>query len=378
MSQFDLPTTPWNAAAADRAIASALTDGVLVRERLLAECANEMREAARLIRDAILAGNKVLLCGNGGSAADAQHIAAEFVGRFVLERRGLPAIALTVDTSALTAIANDYGYDKVFSRQVEALGAPGDVLVGITTSGKSPNVVAAIEVARARGMKIIGLTGGKGQEFAQSCDAGIAVPSLVTARIQEMHIAIGHILCEVLDDAFVSADTRTAQAGLLKVSNANKEMTIAELVAFRQSCRARKRTVVWTNGVFDVLHVGHLQSLREARKFGDVLVVGVNSDESVRANKGPSRPIFPARERVEMLAALGLVDAVVVFNETTPMAVLEAVRPDVHVKGADYAPPNGKPIPEAELVRAYGGRIEFIPLVPERSSTTTLARLLAE
>jgi rfaE bifunctional protein nucleotidyltransferase chain/domain len=132
---------------------------------------------------------------------------------------------------------------------------------------------------------------------------------------------------------------------------------------------------VWTNGVFDVLHVGHLESLRAARRFGDVLIVGVNSDASVKANKGPDRPIFPCRDRVELLAELELVDAILVFDDPTPAHVLAAVQPDVHVKGADYAPPAGKPIPEAEVVRSYGGRIEFVPLVPGRSSTEAIDRL---
>jgi phosphoheptose isomerase len=362
---------------AARIVRAALLDGVFVRQRLLAEDAGRIVAAAELMRDALLAGKKILLCGNGGSAGDAQHIAAELVGRFVLERRGLPGIALTTDTSALTAIGNDYGYERVFSRQVEALGQPGDVLVAITTSGGSPNVVAAAAAARAAGMKVIGLTGAKGASFVASCDAGVAVPSLVTARIQECHIAIGHLLCEIVDAAFAAPPATVVDVGA-RASDSPKEHTLASLVAFREACRARKQTVVWTNGVFDVLHVGHLQSLRGARAHGDVLIVGVNSDASVRANKGPTRPIFPARERVELLAALELVDAVLVFDQPTPVDVLAALRPDVHVKGADYAPPHGKPIPEADLVRGYGGRIEFIPLVEGRSSTDTLARLLGQ
>lgn len=327
----------------------------------------EIARAADLMRDAVLAGKKVLICGNGGSAADAQHIAAELVGRFVVERRPLAAIALTTDTSALTAIANDYGYEHVFSRQVEALGAEGDILIAITTSGTSKNVVAAATAARARGMKIIGLTGAKGAAFVASCDAGVAVPSNITARTQECHIAIGHLLCEVLDEAFV-ASPRELGNGRAPA----KEMSLEQLVAWREAQRARKRTVVWTNGVFDVFHAGHLASLRAARAFGDILIVGVNGDASVRANKGPERPIFPATERVELLAALELVDAILVFDDATPERVLAAVKPDVHVKGADYA---DKPIPERALVESYGGRVELVPLVAGRSTTDTLARL---
>ncbi|MGE0867983.1 MAG: SIS domain-containing protein [Kofleriaceae bacterium] len=338
--------------------------------------------AAELMRDAVLAGNKVLLCGNGGSAADAQHIAAELVGRFVVERKPLGAIALTTDTSALTAIANDYGYEHVFSRQVEALGAPGDVLIAITTSGTSKNVVAAVASARARGMKVIALTGAKGASFVASCDAGVAVPSTVTARIQECHILIGHVLCEVLDGAFATAPHPAGTNG--HHSNGHhtngqhhpaKLMTLPELVVWREAQRAAKRTVVWTNGAFDVFHAGHLASLRGALSHGDVLIVGVNSDASVRGYKGPDRPIFPVAERVAVLAALNIVDAITVFDDATPEAVLSAVRPDVHVKGGDYAPPHGKPIPERAIVEGYGGKIAFIPLVPDRSTTETIARL---
>lgn len=346
----------------ERLVRDALIDGARVRSQL--DVGSVVR-AAELMRDAVLAGKKILLCGNGGSAADAQHIAAELVGRFVVERRPLAAIALTVDSSALTAIANDYGYEHVFSRQVEALGSEGDVLIAITTSGTSKNVVAACQVARARGMKIIGLTGAKGAAFVEACDAGIAVPSTNTARIQELHITIGHLLCEAVDEAFAPS--------IRPVHGAHhKEMALEQLVAWREAMRARKKRVVWTNGVFDVLHVGHLQSLRGAKSFGDTLVVGVNADASVQANKGPSRPIYPAAERVEMLAALDLVDAILVFDEPTPERVLSLLKPDVHAKGADY---KDKPIPERAIVEAYGGVVELIPLVPGRSTTDTLSRL---
>jgi len=370
-------TAPMTGAGADlTAIArAALVDGIRVRHELVVGELDAIVAAAEVIRGALAAGKKVLLCGNGGSAADAQHIAAELVGRFVVERKGLPGIALTTDTSALTAIGNDYGYDVVFSRQVEALGQPGDVLIAITTSGRSKNIVAAAAAARACGMKVIGLTGEAGREFVASCDAGVAVPARETARIQECHIAIGHVWCELVDVDHGGARALTSPT---KLTASPKEYALPELVAFRAHLKTIKRTVAWTNGVFDVLHVGHLQSLRAARGFGDALIVGVNSDASVRANKGPSRPIFPAAERVEMLAALDCVDAVVVFDAQTPVDVLAAVKPDVHVKGADYAPPHGKPIPEAELVRSWGGRVEFVPLVPGRSSTDTLARLLRE
>lgn len=170
-------------------VIEALSNTAKVAIRL---CAQEMFQA-------LTKGQKILLCGNGGSAADAQHIAAELVGRFESERRALPAIALTTDTSALTAVSNDYGFENVFSRQVTALARPGDVLVGISTSGNSPNILSAVMTARGIGCRIVGLTGSSGKRLASLCDAAVLVPSTRTSRIQEAHIAIGHIWCEMVD-----------------------------------------------------------------------------------------------------------------------------------------------------------------------------------
>jgi D-sedoheptulose 7-phosphate isomerase len=169
---------------------------------LLSEGLETIRLAGMEIYRALSHNHKVLLCGNGGSASDAQHIAAEFVGRFEDERRAWPAIALTTDTSALTALANDYGYERIFARQVDALAAPGDLLVCISTSGNSDNVLAAAMAARERGCRTIGLTGANGKRLASLCDVTVLVPSTRTARIQEAHIAIGHIWCEMVDVLF--------------------------------------------------------------------------------------------------------------------------------------------------------------------------------
>jgi D-sedoheptulose 7-phosphate isomerase len=162
----------------------------------------DIEAGCAMICDVIKSGNKVLLAGNGGSAADAQHIAAELSGRFVKERKALPGIALTVDTSALTAIANDYGYNHVFSRQVEALAQPGDLFIGISTSGNSQGILNAFEAAKKINCKTFGLSGRDGGKMNDLCDLNIIVPSQTTARIQEMHILIGHILCKAVDDLF--------------------------------------------------------------------------------------------------------------------------------------------------------------------------------
>jgi rfaE bifunctional protein nucleotidyltransferase chain/domain len=158
---------------------------------------------------------------------------------------------------------------------------------------------------------------------------------------------------------------------------ADKVMGWDDVLAWREWARESGRVVVWTNGCFDLLHVGHVRNLRAARGLGDALVVGVNDDAGVRRLKGAGRPILPAAERAELLAALECVDAVVLFGEDTPSAALERLRPEVHCKGADYAPPCGKPIPEAAVVAAYGGRIEYLPLVPGVSTSELLRRINA-
>lgn len=160
---------------------------------------DEVRRATEIIVAALRAGNRVFFCGNGGSAADAQHLAAELLGRFLIERDPFAAVALNVNVSAMTAIANDYGYEQVFSRQLRGLGRQGDVLVGISTSGNSANIVAALEAARDMGIATIGLTGASGGAMAPMCDLPIRVPSGDTPRIQEMHIALGHAICEFVE-----------------------------------------------------------------------------------------------------------------------------------------------------------------------------------
>lgn len=163
---------------------------------------NSVKDTANLLVSTFKSGGKVLVCGNGGSAADSQHLAAEFVGRYESERISLPAIALTTDTSALTAIANDYSFDRVYSRQVESLATAADCLIAISTSGNSLNIIEAVMTARRKGIKVIGLTGEKGKRLASLCDECVIVPSARTARIQEMHITIAHIWCEVIDAEF--------------------------------------------------------------------------------------------------------------------------------------------------------------------------------
>ncbi|MBA2504017.1 MAG: D-sedoheptulose 7-phosphate isomerase [Pyrinomonadaceae bacterium] len=180
-------------------IASIVAESIETKKRFFAEHTEDVLRAGTMIADSFRAGGKVLLCGNGGSAADAQHIAGEFINRFLTERKALPALALSTDGGVLTCIANDTGFEQVFARQIEAFGTAGDTLLAISTSGNSQNIVRAVEGARAAGMKTIGLLGGDGGCVAALCDLALVVSSRDTQRIQETHNLLGHILCETVE-----------------------------------------------------------------------------------------------------------------------------------------------------------------------------------
>jgi D-sedoheptulose 7-phosphate isomerase len=181
-------------------VLNSFRSGTDLRNQVARDCGENIVDAAMLIARCLRGRGKLLFFGNGGSAADAQHLAAEFVGRFRIERQALPAIALTTDSSILTAVGNDYGFDQIFSRQIQALGQPGDVAIGISTSGNSLNVTGAIKQAAKQDLKTIGLAGRDGGSLAKCVDISITVASSNTARVQECHITIGHILCELAEN----------------------------------------------------------------------------------------------------------------------------------------------------------------------------------
>ncbi len=180
-------------------LSSLLSEGLTSHQRLIAESQPVILQIAERLLACLKRGNKILLCGNGGSAADAQHVAAEIVGRYSRERKGWPAIALTTDSSILTAVGNDYGYERVFSRQVEALANKGDVVVGISTSGNSPNVLLAFEMAMSLGCETIGFTGGSGGKMVAACDLCFIAPTNKTPNIQELHIVAWHAICDLVE-----------------------------------------------------------------------------------------------------------------------------------------------------------------------------------
>jgi len=336
------------------------------RRMLMPAFLETVARMADLIIEALGSGRRIYFCGNGGSAADSQHLAAEFVGRFQLERQGLPAISLTTDTSILTSIGNDYGFEKVFSRQVEALGRQGDILFIFSTSGKSTNLLLAAREAREKGLKVLALVGKDGGPLKSLADVPLIVPGGTTARIQEGQILVGHILAELAESELCGPESVVRKTPALLTDKIKTRAQIAPLV---KNLKAAGRKIVFTNGCFDLFHHGHLKSLSKAASYGDVLVVGLNSDRSVRKLKGPGRPVFPQRERAEMLAALQVVDYVVIFGEDTPAGLIAAVVPDVLVKGADYGL---KDVVGRETVEKAGGKIVLLPLIPNRSTSVLI------
>ena len=185
----------------EKKIKDLFADSIRTKEQFILQYASLIEEVSELIVSSFRNGNKLLLMGNGGSSSDASHIAGEFVNRFQKDRPPLPAIALNTDMAVITSIGNDYGFNLIFSRQVETLAKEGDIVIAISTSGNSPNVIAAVETARKMGITTIGLTGGNGGSLATLVDYAFVVPSKATPRIQEVHITLGHVICQVVEDA---------------------------------------------------------------------------------------------------------------------------------------------------------------------------------
>lgn len=326
--------------------------------------ATTIAHAGRVLGHALRQGNKVLAAGNGGSAACAQHFAAEFTGKLSLDRPPLPAIALTVDTSAMTAIANDWSFDDVYARQVLAHGKAGDVFVGISTSGTSRNVQLAVKAAEELGLTTIVLTG---PTNGLGGDHVVTTSVRETARVQEVHDLVLHSLAQVAERVVFESLGDDASADRFPF-----ELTGDDLAALRDWCAFSGQTLVTTNGAFDLLHEGHLSSLRQARRHGDQLVVLVNSDASVRRLKGADRPIDAEDLRLRKLLRSGLVDHVVLMEQDSPVELLTILRPNVHCKGEEYA---NRPMPERSVVEAAGGRVELLRLERGLSTSNVVERI---
>ncbi len=347
-------------------IGSALHNSITCMGHSAAVLAAPFAQASRRLIATLQASGQVLSCGNGGSSGDAQHLASELVNRFETTRRALPAIALSTDSSVVTAIANDACYEQIFARQIEALGRPGDCLVAFSTSGNSANVVAAARTAQQRGMWVLALTGKEGGQLApllRPVDIELRVPEQNTARIQEVHLVLIHALCNGVDASFVGDAPRSVF---------HTGQVLRDWDALGEACTFR-RPLVFTNGVFDVLHRGHVQYLAEARAEGACLVVGVNSDASVRRlGKGADRPVNSEEDRMAVLAGLQAVDFVTAFDDDTPLKLIQHLQPDVLIKGGDWPIER---IVGADWVQAGGGRVLSIPFRHERSTTALLQKI---
>ncbi|MBF0498623.1 MAG: 3-deoxy-manno-octulosonate cytidylyltransferase [Candidatus Riflebacteria bacterium] len=331
-------------------------------------CGNDMsiletafEQALESICTALATGRKVIAFGNGGSASDAEHLVGELVGRFGYDRAPLPGISLSVPSATFTAIANDYGYEKVFERQILGLGKPGDVAIGITTSGNSPNVISALEAAEKAGLITIAMTGSAESACSRGGHICLRVPSLVTARVQEIHAIIIHSLCRGIEARLFPRPDRQGLPArkLVKADEIDRLATALKI-----------HETVFTNGCFDILHPGHVALLQKARSFGELLIVGVNTDGSVkRLGKGANRPFHSLDNRMTTLAAMACVDYVLAFDEDTPLELIKRLTPKVLVKGGDYT---RSTVVGADHVEKNGGRVEIIPLVAGHSTTRIL------
>lgn len=317
-------------------------------------------QIGRLISGAMSSGHKLYAFGNGGSSASASHFVAEFTGKLKKDRRPLPAYWIGSDMSAVTAIGNDYGFDHIFERQVEALVTAGDVVIGLSTSGHSSNVLRGLKVAKNAGAITVLITGASGDFDG---DFHIAVASNDTPRIQESHDFILHMIAQCVESELFPELNKTEFRDPFSFV-----LSSAEVPAFSSWIKQSRISLVTTNGVFDLLHSGHRRSLEFARSLGDQLVVLINTDESVRMLKGEDRPIRSLETRIDDLRSISHVSHVIPFSENNPLSLLESLRPSVHVKGSEYM---GKGIPELALER-FGTRIEFFSRLEEFSTTSQI------
>lgn len=306
----------------------------------------QIETLATEISEAFKAGKRLYAFGNGGSAAEAQHFTTELIGRFNTNRKSLPAISLCSDTSALTCIANDFGYDAIFSRQVEGLVEEGDVVFGFTTSGRSTNVLLGLDAAKKMGGLTVLVTGNNNGVTQDLADTVFRIGGNETAIIQESHLMLIHLLSELIE---INME--------LKISpiETQKPRIIYDSQFERQLLRDGE-TTVWVNGCFDILHEGHLMLLNSASQAGPYLIVGINSDSSVKKLKGVGRPFIAEMSRARTIAQLPFVDLVIIFSEENPLEILKTVRPNIVVKGDIYKDKNFK---EKDFLIEIGCEILF-------------------
>jgi D-sedoheptulose 7-phosphate isomerase len=324
-----------------------------------------LEDIASAIAKAISGGGCVFAFGNGGSAAEAQHFTTELVGRFKNNRKSLPAISLCADTSALTAIANDFGFESIFSRQVESLANTSDIVVGFSTSGRSPNVLAGLAEAKKRGSKTVLFTGNNQHEISPLADLVMQIGGTETAIVQECHLMIIHILCELIEDK-------------LELSQSQPSHTASEVVYDRDLAKfnfPKDKSIVWVNGCFDILHEGHLRLINSGGSAGEYLIVGINSDESIRQLKGEDRPFISENARAQTLLQLPFIDLVVIFSDSNPLSVLKIINPTIVIKGQEY---KDQDFPEKKYLQEIGCKLVFMQQIPNLSTSLILQTLKAK
>ncbi|MDD3148169.1 MAG: adenylyltransferase/cytidyltransferase family protein, partial [Candidatus Riflebacteria bacterium] len=288
-------------------------------------------------------------------------MAGELVGRFGYDRASLPCISLCTPSATFTAIANDYGYEQVFKRQVQGLGQTGDILIGLSTSGNSPNIVEAFKTAAEQKITTIAMTGSRDSKLSEIADITVRAPSAKTPRIQEIHGLLLHSMCRAIEEEMFPGKAAAPALPARKILNGDDINVLARAMSGYQS--------VFTNGCFDILHPGHVYVLNESRKAGELLIVGLNTDASIKRLKGPTRPYHRFEDRAMVLAALECVDYVIGFNEDTPAKLIEALTPKILIKGGDYTPDT---IVGADWVTSHGGCVKVIPLLEGHSTTGIL------
>ncbi|MFH1739836.1 MAG: D-glycero-beta-D-manno-heptose 1-phosphate adenylyltransferase [bacterium] len=338
-------------------------------------------------------GGIIFVSGNGGSFSDALHITGELLKSFERNRllsqeerrafldlpygeevskqleHGFRAVVLGANVALASAVQNDFALDKMqYAQELFAMGRKGDVLIGLSTSGNARNVMYAFTTARAIGVKTICLTGEGGGEMAKCADIALRAPAAKTRKIQELHLPIYHTICLMIENHYfhgAKSAPEPPRGSVLDLENLDKAVNLL---------KKRGKKIVWTNGCFDILHMGHINYLRSAKEQGDILVVGINSDESVRALKGAGRPIIPERQRAEVLSSMGCVDYVTIFSDTDTVRLLERLQPHVYAKGGDYDI-NSIVQKERRVVEEYGGEIRILPLVQDASTSMIINRI---
>ena len=286
----------------------------------------QIEKLAEEISEGFKSGKKLYAFGNGGSAAEAQHFTTELIGRFKENRKSLPAISLCSDSTALTCIANDFGFDEIFSRQVEGLVEPGDIVIGFTTSGKSKNVLSGLAAAKKKLSHGVLITGNNDFDYRFQVDTILQIGGSETAIIQELHLSFIHILCDLIE----------GNMGFKPVTLKEPNPKIIYDFEFSNELLPENESITWVNGCFDILHEGHLMLLNAAASLGGSLIVGINSDTSVKILKGAERPFITELERARTLSQFPFVELIVIFNDKDPLEILKKIRPSTVVKDSSY------------------------------------------